>query len=198
METIWSKAIDWNLNSTITNAIEILKTKGNHSQNKIDAIISELSKVPVYINYRAASRYGVYKTEYGVKSIELSSILFRNGLEHDRNDTFLHEVAHHLACRFYGYNEGFISADSVGYASAGHGPYWKLVMRALGQKPERCGAMHSEEAKEALDNMRVNHIYECMGCKYQIKTVRRWKNPERKYHPECRKQGKPDRFKILR
>lgn len=83
------------------------------------------------------------------RTIRLNPRLYRQNPSHIVNDTCPHEVAHLVAFDLYG-REGW-----------GHGPRWKNVMRALGQKPERCHNL-------VTTSLYSKPIYECGNCKKQV------------------------------
>jgi SprT protein len=80
--------------------------------------------------------------------IRINPTIYRNHPQHVVNETCPHEVAH------------LVAFDLYGRSGWGHGRGWKNVMRAIGQKPERC---HNLLVQKDLNKP----IYECSRCKKQ-------------------------------
>ena len=72
------------------------------------------------------------------------------------NDTVPHEIAHHVAYRVY--------------RDAGHGRYWKHVMRTMGLTPDRTTSAFSN-VKPARKVRRFLYVLPC-GCEYKLTAMR--------------------------
>ena len=127
-----------------------------------------------------ASRGG--QLDWNKKQIELHAELLISGREEYRDQTLLHETAHLIIILL------FPESKRSGSRIKPHGREWKTVMRQLGCRPDRCcdyDFLHEAKAKKA------NLIYACQRCEHEFPAQRRWKNVDRKYHPECgRKLGR--------
>jgi len=83
-----------------------------------------VSGIETYINPRIRSALGY--ANYARGTVELNRVYFkREGLREKLLQTFVHEVAHHIAHEFL--------------AHKGHGKPWRETMLILGYKPERLG-----------------------------------------------------------
>jgi hypothetical protein len=110
--------------------------------------------------------------------IRLHRELFVAGREADRNQTFLHEVAHQI--NFY--------LNRYSYARSPHGAFWKRIMVSMGAAPRTC---HSytflmEKARADREAKGHKHEYTCKDCGFTYKKMRALKHAEFRHHGACR------------
>ena len=155
---------------TVVNALNNLRI----TQEARDKVLQTLKRYRFTINHRAKSRYGCVK--HRIQTMELTSEYFTRGYElhedraEDHKQTLLHEAAH-------------IIVHVIRPNASAHGREWKMVMRCLGAKPERCG--QGEFLKEARMKKGVNHLYTCQKCGFEHGTTRELKNIDRRRHIKC-------------
>ena len=85
--------------------------------------------------------------------IDLNPHLLQND-EYSFASTYLHELAHIVAQQNYGNRE------------RGHGFLWAGIMRALGQKPERCHSLNTKHLRRKM----TRFIYVCPKLECKNKT----------------------------
>ncbi|KKN10173.1 hypothetical protein LCGC14_1039210 [marine sediment metagenome] len=111
------------------------------------------------------------------KQVELHTELLREGREEHRDQTLLHETAHLIIFLLYPESLRRHSRIKV------HGREWKIVMRHLGCRPDRCS---NHDFLQEARIKKAKLMYACQRCEEEIPAQRRWKNVERKYHKRCR------------
>ena len=130
-------------------------------------VLTHLSIWSVVTNSRPTRRLG--QCNYRKRHIELHACLMKAEHKGERDMTFLHEIAH--------------AVDKKLYDKAGHGPTWKAVMRAFGQRPTRTvqsAALEEHRLKNA------NYVYACLNCGEEHHLQRRLKRPAYDYkHSKC-------------
>jgi SprT protein len=102
----------------------------------------------------------------GEEHIELNAELLVPGREKERNDTFLHEVAHLIAG-----------------IKAQHGLAWKRAAMRLGAKPVTCHNLPFLVAK-AQPKRAVARCTRCGHTWFQARVVKRWRW-ETRIHRRC-------------
>lgn len=144
-------------------------------QRNLDAneLFAEFNKYRMVRN-NVTSRSG--QIHPGKKQVELNVELLREGREEHRNQTLLHETAHLII--FLLYPESMRRHSRI----KAHGREWRIVMRHLGCRPDRCSNhdfLHEARIKKA------KLMYACQKCGYEFPAQKRWKNPGNKYHKRC-------------
>ena len=138
-------------------------------EDKIQCIIIIMDEWRITVNNKSTTRHGCCK--YNKKEIELHFLLLKEGNEADRDQTFVHEIAHVIAPLIYGNH------------IRGHGREWKNVMRCFGARPDRTS---SHESMNEFKMQKARIIYACNKCEQEFPAQRRKKYPPEQYtHKGC-------------
>jgi len=145
-------------------------------QRNLDAseLFAEFNKYRMVRN-NLTSRTGAIR--YRKKTVELHVELLREGREANRDHTLLHETAHLII--------GLLYPESMKRHSRikSHGVEWKMVMRHLGCKTDRCG---SHDFMAAHNAKKAKLMYACQRCEHEFPAQRRKKHSPDKYkHKSC-------------
>lgn len=135
-----------------------------------EEILTYLSWWKFKVNNRPKRRYGL--CDYSRRMVEVSGFHWKHGTTEEINQTILHELGHALA--------NFV------FDTHGHSKLWKLTMRILEAKPNRCSNFSS--TRKALEAMpyksRQGITYVCADCDYEVLAGRKWTRA--KYHIHCK------------
>lgn len=164
--TVNSLLKDWGLEEIVLAGV--LKYAKAHTVRAgiLNKAQEEINLYDVVENGRTKTRAGL--TKYRQRVIELHSVLLVPGKEQDRNQTFLHEVAHILEKAICG--------------TFGHGQNWKRLMESMGLVPEVYQKL--PEMQELY--VRASYVYVCKKCGYVYHRSRRIKDVENHCHRACK------------
>lgn len=120
----------------------------------LDGVPDELLEIPVYLNPRLRSRFGLARrsAQTDLSWIELYSGCIAHGEAF--RDTLGHELAHFVA----------------GFANR-HGPVWRLWAQRIGVKPEACGSQE-ESRRVGLPGIPKPYRYPCNKCDAVLERAR--------------------------
>lgn len=134
--------------------MQTIKDAVEAAYQKAEAIYNRKFKRPI-IKANIQFRSGIAgQAVYTNWTLRINPNLYRKYPAQMLEVTIPHEVAH------------LVSAEMYGKEGVGHGPRWKSVMIALGQKPDRCHKMLVPAAK-------TKAVYGCQNCEKQILTSRK-------------------------
>ena len=158
---------EWNLVDQVIEGIQSLP----FAQSKMNEALDLLDEFKVFCT-DAKTRLG--RCCYGARVIELNEIYFtKHGLEKDRNDTFLHEIAHALH-RFF-----------VSVHDESHGLYWRMIAKGIGCRATRTASGDDSKVMREIRVANAKHVYTCKKCGYKIYKYRKLKNLRHRYHGPC-------------
>ena len=144
-------------------------------QRNLDAskLFAEFNKYRMVRN-NITSRTG--QIHHRKKRVELHVELLREGREEHRDQTLLHETAHLIVALLY--PESRFRHSRI----KSHGVEWKIVMRHLGCRTDRCS---DHDFINEYCAKKAKLMYACKRCEHEFPAQKRWKNVDRKYHPKC-------------
>lgn len=178
MASLQSILEEWQLLIPLQRSLSAYAAERPHLGDKIAKAEEYLFSYRVKLNTRFKTCAGM--ACYSKQTIELHPELLKIGREAERNDTFLHEIAHVLA---YGL-----------YRHRGHGVHWRLIFKALGAKnPARCHHYNFLEGKERP------YLYTCLDCGHEIprtRPIHKRGTLHRYYHPPCLLKKNKGRYRF--
>lgn len=122
------------------------------------------------VNYRATGRLG--QCQYGNKNIEVSVVLTKPEHRIKLRNTVIHEIAHAVNPMLYG------RSDNHGP----HGPNWRRLMIAFGERPERCSSDRDVGADLHQKRVaRAKQIWACENCEQEYPILKRRARPINAY-----------------
>ena len=144
-------------------------------ETKADEIWNTLHTWVLVVNSRATGRLG--QCSYRIRQVEVSDVLLRPEHHAKRNNTLKHEVAHAVNPLIHGHNDS-------------HGPNWRRIMIAFGERPERCNT--DKDVSADMRKRRVakaKMIWACQRCENEFPIIKRRKHPINRYKcGKCRGQ----------
>ena len=117
-----------------------------------------VKNIPFRINYRKKRTLGQARLGFCAETI-ISNTHIENGTREQLLNTLTHELAHHIAFKFYN--------------DHGHGRMWRTVHRNLGGNGERCAKIEDGEHGYKRNCVKRIIIQREAGPEYKI-TLRRW------------------------